>query len=308
MQSPSIRRLMPARPLLLGLLAAGLCISASPAARAANVDAVLSILQKKGNAGAARGPKTIDDAAKAKVDGMAEQLAQRTGGKAYIVVLPEDEEPDDYISIYGKMGLGGKDVLIATNGKEWELRCDAIAKAQKDTLFAQTLGTGGNPLQRLEKLTTALPGAIQSSQKVHGGTRAIATTGARPYQPHVQHESGFPWGWTLFGALVAGAVGFVFWRRKQRDRALAAELKAALDPGESSMAEIFLGMDGLEQHPRFDQLLSRATGLSSKFDELKAQSPSRQAIVQAESLSRQARELHGEFRVLGAPASRLSGL
>ncbi len=307
MQSRSIHRVTRARALALTWVAAGFGLTVSPAARAANVDAVLSILQSKGNAGVARGPKTIDDAAKAKVEAMTEQLAQRTGGKAYVVVLPEGEDPGDYISIYGKMGLSGRDVVIATNGKDWELRCDAISKGQKQTLFSQTLGKGGNPLERLEKLTNALPAAVQSSQQSQRGTKAIATTGARPYQPVGQAEGGFPWGWTLFGALVVGAVGVVFWRRKQRDRSLAAELKTALDPGESAMAEIFLGMDGLEEHPRFDQLLSRATALSSKFDELKAQSPSRQAIGQAESLSRQARELHGEFRGIGAPTGRLTG-
>lgn len=288
-------------------VAAAVAMTALPLSARAGVDDVLKILQNKGNAGVVRGPKTIDDAARDQLDAATKQLSAKTGGKAYVVVLPSGEDPDDYTDIYQKMSMKGKDVLIATNGKNWELRCDAIGKGEKDALFQSALSGGGNPVQRLGKLMDGVPAAIARSQTAHGG-KAIATTGARRPLPPSDSSGGFPWGWAMFGLLVAGVVGVVLFRRKQRDRRLVEDFKKALEPGEAAMAEVFLGMDGLESHPRFDEMLSRATGLSSKFDELKAQPPSRQGIAQAESLSKQARELHGQFRALGSSATaRIEG-
>lgn len=292
-----------ARALALAIALALALPLVTAASASANPSKVEELLRKAGNAGVARGPKTIDDAAKATIDGYTKALANKTGGKAYVVVLPGDAAPADYVGIYGSMGLGGKDVLIATNGKQWELRCDGIDAGAKANLLQKALGSGGNPVQRLEKLMNGLPSALAGSQRANAAGRTVATTQGRPFQPSSSDSGGFPWGWALFGVLIAGVVGIVVMRRRQRDGRLAAEFKKALEPGESAMAEIFLGMDGLESHPRFDELLSKATALSSRLDELKAGPPSRQSIVQAEQLGRQARELHGQFRAIGGSAS-----
>ena len=291
----------------LAVLVAGLTLGVALTA-SANPSVVEGLLRKAGNAGVARGPKTIDDAAKSTIEGYTKALASKTGGKAYVVVLPADAKPSDYVGLYGSMSLSGKDVLIATNGKAWELRCDAIDGDAKAKLLQSALGSGGNPVQRLEKLMNGLPSALAGSQRANATGRTVATTQGRQVQPSNTDSGGFPWGWLVFGVLIAGVVGIIIMRRSQRDGRLAADFKVALDPGESAMADIFLGMDGAESHPRFDELLSRATALSSRLDELKAGPPSRPAIVQAEQLGRQARELQGQFRAIGgSSAGQLDG-
>lgn len=282
--------------ILLSIVLVGL-----PLVAHANVGKVQEILEGAGQSGVARGPKTVSDEVKAKLGAMARELAGKTSARAYIVVLADGSNVDDYGKVYDRMKLGGADVLIVSAGSKWVLRCNAIAAADKQRLMKQVMSAGGNPLDRMARLTAALPAAIAASQQraAPASSRRKAAP-ARPITTEPASSSGgFGFGFAFLVLLLVGGAGVVFWRRKSRDTRLAAEFKQALDPGEQAMANIFLGMDAVEGKPGFDALLSRATDLSSDFDALKAQPPSRQAISRATSLGQRAKALEGEFRALG---------
>ncbi len=290
--------------IVLATLLVGLPLTAH-----ANVGKVQEILEGAGQSGVARGPKTVNDEVKAKLGAMARDLAAKTGARAYIVVLADGSNVDDYGKVYDRMKLGGADVLIVSAGGEWVLRCNAIAAADKQRLMKQVMSTGGNPLDRMGRLTAALPAAIAASQQ-----RAAPLKSGRNAAPAppittapASSSGGFGFGFAFLVLLLVGGAGVVFWRRKSRDTRLAAEFKQALDPGEQAMANIFLGMDAVEGKPGFDALLSRATDLSSDFDALKAQPPSRQSISRATSLGQKAKALEGEFRALGGGGPKLLG-
>lgn len=287
----------------LVVLACGLLgVAAAPAH--ANVGKVQEILEGSGRSGVARGPKTVDDRVKAQLAEMARELADKTGARAFIVVLADGSNVDDYAKVYDKMKLNGADVLIVSAGGKWALRCNGISSSDKQRLMKQVLSGGANPLERMQRLTSAIPAALGASQAKAGSgaqRRATTATGTRnPIRTREESSGGFGFGFALLALLLIGGGGFVFWRRKQRDARLEGDLKAALDPGEQAMANIFLGMDAVEGKPGFDALLSRATDLSTGLDALKRLPPSRQTIARAETLSRQAKQLEGEFRAFGA--------
>ena len=102
----------------------------------------------------------------------------------------------------------------------------------------------------------------------------------------------------FFLVLVLGGIGFVIWRRKQRDGNLSAEFKAAMDPAENSMADFYLGTDGFESNPQFEPMLGRATALSNQIDQLKAKGPTRESIARARALAKDAAALESELRRL----------
>lgn len=292
------------RSFRIALLVLASCLLGSiPVAAHANVGKVQEILEGSGRSGVARGPKTVDDRVKAQLAEMARELAGKTGARAYIVVLADGSNVDDYAKVYDKMNLGGADVLIVSAGGKWALRCNGISSSDKQRLMKQVLSGGANPLDRMQRLTAALPAALGASQgKAAAGSRrraAAASGKTAPVRTAPESSGGFGFGFAFLALLLIGGGGFVFWRRKQRDARLEGDLKAALDPGEQAMANIFLGMDAVEGKPGFDALLSRATDLSTGLDALKRQPPSRQTIARAETLSRQAKQLEGEFRAFG---------
>ncbi len=274
----------------------------SPPAHA-NPDKVADILRQSGNVGVARGPKTINNEAKAKIRTLAERTAAKTGGKVYVVILAKGTDLAPYAKIYDKLGLAKRDVLYVSNGSQTVLRCNGISKADKTKLMASVMKSAGDPMVRLERLMAGLPAALGHSQgkakRASGRSTTTSNGAALAATAATQTESsGFGWGWMIFLLLVVGGVAFVIWRRKQRDGQLDAAFKAALDPAENHMADFYLGTDGFEAHPQFSTMLARGTAISAQIDALKAQTPTREAIAKAASLAKDAAALESELRRL----------
>jgi hypothetical protein len=300
--------------LLVGFVAAGAAMSTPSAAQAENkVDKVEGILGGAGTSGVVREPGSLDDAKKKQVEDLASALAAATGGRAYIVVLKKESDVDDFKNTYRNLGMARQDVLIVSNGAKWIFNCAAMSEADKKRLMKPIFEGSGNPLVRMRQLTDAIPSAIAGSQ---GAAKTGANTGRRRANNNATRsdrsavagdtsssEGGFPFGLAFLGLLVVGGGGFVVMRRKQRDKRLGAEFKEALAPGENAIAEVFMGLDGIEDTPGFDGLLSSSTALQSEFDAVKAAPPTRQSIIQAQALSKRARELEGQMRALGGKGS-----
>ena len=261
----------------------------APADAQAKPKKVYEILSKAGRSAVVRGPKTINSKTKKDLEALMEQLAAQTGGRAYAVILPGGAGTQKYAKIYDKLGLGPKDILIVSNGKKWSLRCDGISKSEKRELMNGAMAAGGDPLGRMRRLVSGLPAALNASQA------ASATAQADDEVSHVETDSPSepsPWGSALFLVFVAGGVGLVIFRRKRRDAAIEADFKAALDPVETKLTELYLSLDGLEEREGFNALISAATQISADVDALKAETPSRESIAKLARLSSDAAGLH----------------
>ncbi len=287
------------RPCALPFAVLALTLAAlTPQDAQANPKKVAEILQSSGSSAVVRGPGTINNQVKAKLEGQAAALASKTGGKVFLVIVNGNTGVGAYAKLYDTLGLGKGDVLIASNGKKWALRCNGISKADKSRLLKQVMSAGGDPMARMSGLMSGIPSALGHSQKQGKKARSTGAATAVGTAAAVESSSGFGFGAIFFLLLLVGGVGFVIWRRKQRDAALEAEFRAAIDPAENHMAEFYLGSDGLEGHPQFDQLLSQATGISGQIDALKAATPTREAISKAKTLTKQAAEMHQSLKRL----------
>ncbi|MBP48326.1 MAG: hypothetical protein CMH53_10350 [Myxococcales bacterium] len=264
----------------------------------ANPKKVSEILSRSGRFGAVRGPKTIDSATKDKISALMRQVSQRTGGRAFAVILPSGTRTKAYARLYSTLKMTPRDILIVSNGSQWSVRCDGISKQQKQDMMSSVMSLGGDPLGRMRRLSEALPEALESSQEqtTHNGIAIDSTIPKHdPLQgDHRSHpsQSDSPWATAAFLLFVAGGVGFVILRRKRRDAAIEADFSDALEPVETRLTELYLNLDGLENHPDFDALLSDATATSTELDDLKGKAPSRETIAKLRRLSSDAAGLH----------------
>ncbi len=130
-----------------------------------------------------------------------------------------------------------------------------------------------------------------------GNSHAMTTTSASTTASvPVEHSSTSHTGaWAVFGALVLAILGVVLWRRKQRDANLGQELKNALQGPEQVITDVYMTMDGVENHPRFGQLLEAANACQAKLDELKNGPASREAVSKARALNDEANRVRRAF-------------
>ena len=250
---------------------------------------VQEILQKSGKTGVAQNTGLNPDAKK-QIEQAADQAAQKTGAKAYVVVLKSDLDPQVYGDLYGKMGLSGKDILLATNGTKWDLRAASLSDDARVGILSKTAQGSGNPVERVGKVLSETATALNEAR---AGT-AIATVGAKEV-PLVRKESSNTglYVFLVLAALAAGA--FVFFRRKKRDAALAVELKQALAAPEGVLTDIYMNMDSLENHPNFGDLLDQANRVQAKLDEIKNGTPSRESISRLRSIHEEANRVRRAF-------------
>lgn len=332
MPAANLLSLPAARPPRLAGKLALLCICAMLMAMTASLalgapSDALNILSHVGQSGIAQNVG-LDQAKKDVANGIAKDAAAKTGAKVYVVLLKRDEDPGAYADLYTQLNMQGKDLLIASNGTKWEVKCAALTHDAKQTATDKALKIEGlDPLGRLRALTSEMTTAINqqavssrmnwnqfeaanagkgwNSQrmsaeyeryKATGQTSAGTAIAAPGAQPVATPSSGSGVGtWVFLSLLIAGVVGFVLWRRKQRDANLGAELKAALQGPEQALTDVFMNMDGLENHPRFGQMLEAATACQAKVDELKKGQPTREAVSKARALNDEANRVRRQF-------------
>jgi len=127
-------------------------------------------------------------------------------------------------------------------------------------------------------------------QGTETGTQVPATIPARAA------GSGIPWLGLGFFALVLAALAYSWSRRRKRAAGQAdAELKEALKLPEATMTEVYLSLDGLEDHPDFPALMERATAVTEQLDDLKAHSSDPSANSRARALAGEARAVRAAF-------------
>ena len=295
------------------------------------VSAVANILRQSGQFGVARGPNTIDDATKEKLVDLAHQTATKTGAKTYVVILPAGSDPAPFAANYDVLGMAGKDVLVVSNGPQWDLRCAALSAAEKQGLLDRAMRAGSKPLERMEILTGELAAALAKVKTTATTAKVLAWNefqhanagkgwdGARMSQEYQAYRQGQATaatstltttsqplasgqakggGWlgpTFFALVIAALVGWVLVRRRKRDADLSAEFKRALNGPESTMADVYLGMDGLEKNPDFGQLMDMASGVSARIDSLKGADATRENIAKAQALNAEANRVRDLF-------------
>ena len=311
---------------------AALVLSANAAL--ANPNAVVGLLGKAGQAGVARGPSTVDDATKKEIEGFVRKAAEETGAKFHVVLVDKDSELAPYAAVYGDLGMGGKDVLVVSNGAKWDLRCNALTAEQKKTVLHAAMSDGGKPLARMERLVDGTVAAVKEArpvakagastgkamtwnefeqanagkgwngaqmsaayQKYRRDGGALATTASTEVASKTDADTGssswlFP---GLFALAIGGVVTWIVLRRRKRDAGLADELKKALHAPETTMSDVYMNLDGLENHPNFGRLMDAATGVSDKLSTLKSAAPTRANIAQAQALREEAQRVRTQF-------------
>lgn len=270
----------------------------------------------------------LPDADKGQLRELAKEVSAKTGGKVYFVVHKSDESPDAYGALYEQLGMSGKDILVASNGQKWEVKVAALSHEAKQAAVNRALPStvGAAPPQRFKAVTGELEVALSQTQgkkltwnefqsanagkgwdghrmsreyetyKATGHTSggAIATVGHSTPITHSSSSSG--WGtWAFLGVVVAAIVGIVLWRRRKRDGDLGAELKQMLQHPESTLADVVMNMDGLENHPRFGQLMDAYSACENKLKDLKNGAPTREAVSKARALNDEANRVRRMF-------------
>ncbi|MBI5609390.1 MAG: hypothetical protein HY902_10980 [Deltaproteobacteria bacterium] len=322
--------ILPQRWLALLTTWAALFVWSAPAL-AAPSDA-LNILRSVGQSGIAQ-DVGMDQAKKDTANQIAREAAQKTGAKVYVVLLKRDEDPGAYAEIYNQLGMQGKDLLIASNGTKWEVKCAGLSHDSKQAVVDRALKVQGlDPLGRLRELTTQMTTAINQQTLTVAGTGRMSwnefqaanagkgwsgarmseeyarykATGAMPgggaltttstgAVPVVHSPSSNTGTWVFLSILVVAIVGVVLWRRKKRDASLGQDLKNALQGPEQVITDVYMTMDGLENHPRFGQLLEAANACQAKLDDLKKGPATREAIAKARALNDEANRVRRAF-------------
>jgi len=309
----------------LSLTAAALIALFTAGTAAASPEDALKFLTSTGKTGVAQNVG-LDAGKKSEVEGIANDLAAKTGAKVYVVLLKRDEDPEPYGGLYERLQMKGKDVLIASNGTKWEVKAAALDHASKQAAVDRALSQQGQqPIARLRLVTDELGTALANVkhmtwnefQAANGGRgwsgakmasefARYKETGVAPggpgtaitVQPGTQvtpTSSGHTGLWIFLGVLAAAIVGVVIWRRKSRDANLGAELKEMLRGPEQVLTDVVLNMDGLEDHPRFSQLMDAYSACQGKFDQLKSATPTREAIGRARALNDEANRVRRMF-------------
>ncbi len=294
----------------------------------------LNILRSVGQSGIAQ-DVGLDQAKKDTANQIAREAAQKTGAKVYVVLLKRDEDPGPYAELYSQLGMQGKDLLVASNGTKWEVKCAGLSHDSKEAAVERGLKVQGlDPLGRLRELTTQMTTAInqqtltvagtgrmswnefqsanagkgwsgarmseeyaryKATGVMPGGGGAITTTSTTAAVPVVHSSSSHTGAWLFLGAILIAVVGVVLWRRKQRDASLGQDLKNALQGPEQVITDVYMNMDGLENHPRFGQLLEAANACQAKLDELKKGPATREAVSKARALNDEANRVRRAF-------------
>ncbi len=312
--------------LVVGLALVALAVLGSGIAVAAPEDA-LKFLQNTGKTGVAQNVG-LDAAKKSEVEAIANDLSAKTGGKVYFILLKREEDPGPYGGLYERLGMTGKDVLVASNGTNWEVKVAALSHQAKQSAVDRAMASSGDvkPIPRLKILSNELHVALTQTQgkklswnefqsanagkgwdshrmsreyesykatgHTSGGT--IATVGHSTPITHSSSSSG--WGmWAFLGVVVAAIVGVVIWRRRRRDGDLGAELKQNLQHPEAVLADVVMNMDGLENHPRFGQLMDAYSACENKLKDLKNGAPTREAVSKARALNDEANRVRRMF-------------
>ncbi len=299
----------------------------APSLAVAAPEDALKFLQNTGQSGVAQNVG-LDAAKKSEVEAIASDLSGKTGGKAYFILLKRDEEPEPYGGLYDRLGMKGKDILVANNGTKWEVKVAALSHEAKQAAVDRALAGSGDvkPIPRLKIVSNELQLALSQTQGKkltwnefqsanagrgwdghrmsreyetykatgHSSGGAIATVGHSTPITHSSSSSG--WGtWAFLGVVVAAIVGIVLWRRRKRDGDLGAELKQMLQHPESTLADVVMNMDGLENHPRFGQLMDAYSACENKLKDLKNGAPTREAVSKARSLNDEANRVRRMF-------------
>ncbi len=313
------------------ILALALAVSvghgfAAPMSAYAAPDDAYKFLVSTGKAGVAQNVG-LDATKKAEAEGIANDLAAATGAKAYFIILKRDENPADYISLYERLQMKGKDVLVASNGTSWEVKVAALSHDAKVAAEGRALSqTDVKGIARFRLLSNELSSAIAQTKAMtwnefqtanagkgwHGarmsrefelykstgatsggqGTAMVGQASNTMYQPQSSSNTG---AWVFFGVVVAAIVGIVLWRRRRRDAGLAEELKRNLANPEAVLADLVLNMDGLEDHPKFGVLMDAYSECENKLKDLKHGSPTRESVVRARSLNDEANRVRRLF-------------
>ncbi len=291
---------------------------------------VRDLLKNAGQSFVVRGPGTIDDATKKDLEATAQATAQKTGGKVYFVI-DNKTKPSDYDSLYTDLGLTGHDIVVASNGPGWSLQCGSLSAQQKQDILNREGVAGGKPLDRMKAIANDTASALANTKAVAaqlswnefqhvnrdkglspaqmseayarykqtgampGGTTTLATTAQPAPLQKTPASSGGHGGLIFLGIVVLAIVGIVFWRRKQRDSALAAEWAPALEGPTQILTAVYMNLDGLEAHPNFSALMDQAAVVQKKLDDLKGQAPSREGIARAQSLTEEANRVRLSF-------------
>ena len=307
------------RLVLLALLAPSLAF-AYPAQ-------VRELLKNAGQSFVVRAPGTIDDLTKQALEVTAQMTAQRTGGKVYFVI-DNKTKPSDYDLLYTDLGLSGHDVVIASNGPGWSLQCGSLTAQQKQDILNREGMAGGKPLDRMNAIAHDVSNALANTKAVTaqlswnefqhanrdrglspaqmsdayarykqtgampGAATTVATTGQLA---PVQKPNGGHGRLIFLGVLVLAIAGIVFWRRRKRDATLTQEWTPALEAPTQIMTAVYMNLDGMEKHPNFSALMDQATAVQHKLDALKGQSPSREGIARAQSLTEEANRVRLSF-------------
>lgn len=280
-----------ARPRPTSVGALGLALALVPAVALADPGKVADILRTKGTSGLAQNAG-LDDATKARLEASAKDTASKTGGKVYVVVLKKDTPTGPYGDVYTQLGMSGKDILLATNGVQWDLRSGNLPSQARSEILETTAKGGGTPLDRVDNVLRET--ATQLAQVKTGTAGTLATTGPKEV-PLARKESSNV-GLIAVVAIAAVAVGiWVYFRRKTRDAAIATELQQALKGPESVLTDIYLGMDGMENHPQFADLIERANQVQARLDEVKNGTPSRESIAKLRAIHDDANRVRRAF-------------
>lgn len=288
----------------------------------------LKFLQNTGKTGVAQ-DAGLDAAKKSEVEGIANDLSAKTGAKVYFVLLKKDEDPEAYGTLYDRLNMSGKDVLVASNGTKWEVKVAALSHSAKQAAVDRALAGSADqkPIPRLRTVANELQTALAQAQTSRmswnefqsanagkgwnssrmsaeyqrykdtgtvsgGGTAMVGTREVPLDRPQSSSHTGL---WVFLAVAAAALVGWVVWRRRRRDGDLAAELAQNLQNPEAVLADVVMNMDGLENHPKFGQLMDAYTACENKLKALKSGSPTREAVSRARALNDEANRVRRMF-------------
>ncbi len=132
-------------------------------------------------------------------------LHRKTKGRVYVIMLSRNTEPTPYVALYGTLGLGANDVLVASNGHDWHIRTALLDAAQLELLETQAEALGRfAPQMRFAVIADSIGAWSADGVKLATtrgtASRPAATASATPLWAFV--------GGTLLGAVLVLIGGF----------------------------------------------------------------------------------------------------
>jgi len=230
------------------------------------------------------------------IKGKLDALTKDTGGKAYAILLPKGADIKAWHSVYADLSMTGKDVLVVSNAEDRYLQSSALPKGAEASILASTKvdvlkSPGQGVAAAIEKIGETLKGKTVATTHAKTG----AATPAVEAKPAAQSGGGLLWLWIVLAIAGVGGGAFVFIKRRSRDANIGEELRAALKPGEETIADVYLTMDGVEDHPNFGSMLERANAVQSRIDAIKKGPVTREAVEQAKAAASDASRVRSEF-------------